>query len=160
MEHNYERNKSLIIVFDYTSFFPLYGFFFTFWTDWLTLYGLWFVELSIEVTLGPNFCTSQYEISTHWDRTAQQFYCPFLAIWHPFWVEGSMYCIDRLHFLQPTFVQIIGKKKNMSLKSPKKISANILGKMRHLCSIYMEDWLPFFSSFSPQLKKLWAAGYL
>ena len=33
MEYNYERNKSLIIVFDYTSFFPLYGFFFTFWTD-------------------------------------------------------------------------------------------------------------------------------
>ena len=66
-----------------------------------------------------------------------------------------MYCIDRLHFLQPTFVQIIGKKKNMSLKSPKKISANILGKMRHLCSIYnMEDWLPFFPVF-PQLKKFW-----
>ena len=33
MEHNYERNKSLVIVFDYTSFFSSLWIFFTFWTD-------------------------------------------------------------------------------------------------------------------------------
>ena len=33
MEHNYERNKSLIIVFDYTSFFPLF-------MDFFLLFGL------------------------------------------------------------------------------------------------------------------------
>ena len=53
MEPNYERNKSLIIVFDYKFFPPLFGL-----IDSLTLYGLWFVELSIEVTLGPAFAHS------------------------------------------------------------------------------------------------------